>query len=140
MNSLPGTYALIMKSSEQQTIPVGKLGHLHIEKGFYVYVGSALGNGGICARIRHHMRTAQTLHWHIDYLRVFVCVEAIWYSNDRNHREHRWAHIFENIPVHTFSVKVRTHPQEIHCWLEAKSAILMDAMKSNTQYKLREVI
>lgn len=46
----------------------------------------------------------------------------------------------KNIPVHTFSVKVRTHPQEIHCWLEAKSAILMDAMKSNTQYKLREVI
>ena len=34
----------------------------------------------------------------------------------------------KNIPVHTFSVKVQTHPQEIHRWLEAKSDILMDAM------------
>jgi len=46
----------------------------------------------------------------------------------------------KNIPVHIFSVKARTSPPEIHCWLQAKSDILMATLKSNTQNELREVI
>ena len=47
--------------------------------GQYVYVGSALGPGGLQARLRRHVdpgsRQAQRPHWHIDYLTA-ICKPA----------------------------------------------------------------
>ncbi len=57
--------------------------------GFYLYVGSALGPGGISAA--HHIRPAD---WHIDYLRLRTTIEEIWFSYDRKSREHDWARFF----------------------------------------------
>ena len=37
-----------------QEVPIGKLGVLHMLPGIYVYVGSALGPGGLAARIERH--------------------------------------------------------------------------------------
>ncbi len=36
--------------------------------GWYVYVGSARGSGGIRARIKRHFQHGKTAHWHIDLL------------------------------------------------------------------------
>ncbi len=36
--------------------------------GWYFYVGSARGSGGIRARVRRHFRHKKTAHWHIDRL------------------------------------------------------------------------
>ena len=54
--SLPGTYALVVRVSGRSEIAVGKLGVLAAQPGFYVYVGSAMGPGGLAARIGRHCR------------------------------------------------------------------------------------
>ena len=68
--SLLGTYALVLRVSGCPEIAVGKLGVLAAQPGFYVYVGSALGPGGLAARVGTHYRHAKRLRWHVDYLRA----------------------------------------------------------------------
>jgi Uri superfamily endonuclease len=48
---------------------VGRLGIFGLRPSFYVYVGSALGPGGLAARIGRHARQKKTWRWHVDYLR-----------------------------------------------------------------------
>ena len=42
--------------------------HFEIRKGYYVYVGSAMGSGGVAARLKHHSKISKKLHWHLEYL------------------------------------------------------------------------
>jgi len=42
--------------------------HVSIAPGWYVYAGNAHGPGGIRARLRRHLRSGKTRHWHIDDL------------------------------------------------------------------------
>jgi Uri superfamily endonuclease len=66
-----GIYCLVL-SGAGGPVRVGALGELFFPSGFYVYTGSALGPGGVPARVGRHIRTAVTpgsrTHWHIDYL------------------------------------------------------------------------
>ena len=94
LNSKPGTYALILLSSSNKIISVGKLGKLKLQKGNYVYIGSALSPGGLRARIKYHNRLSTKPHWHIDYLKPFVEIKEIWYSYDTHRNEHNWANNF----------------------------------------------
>ncbi len=64
--NLKGSYVLHIEVPEEQTIRVGGLGPVRFRKGFYAYVGSALG--GIDARVSRHLREEKKMHWHIDYL------------------------------------------------------------------------
>ena len=91
MQSRSGTYALILKSSSDAMVEVGKLGRLRLQNGFYVYVGSAFGPGGLNARIAHHVRISERPHWHMDYLRPALDLNEIWFTYDSRHREHQWA-------------------------------------------------
>lgn len=91
MQSLPGTYALVLSSSFHQPIKIGKLGTIHAEPGYYLYVGSAFGTGGIKARVRHHRQKTNRSHWHIDYLRISMRLDEIWYTYDPSRLEHKWA-------------------------------------------------
>jgi len=93
MNSLPGTYALIFLSSRERQLTIGKLGTLQLKPGFYIYIGSAFGPGGLKARIAHHCKKARRPHWHIDYLGPFLHLAEIWYTYDPVHREHQWTQI-----------------------------------------------
>jgi len=47
----PGTYALILSCASNARIQVGRLGTMRLQRGYYVYLGSALGPGGLRARI-----------------------------------------------------------------------------------------
>jgi Uri superfamily endonuclease len=94
----PGTYALILSSKTVAMIRVGRLGDLWLQRGFYVYVGSALGPGGVRGRLAHHMRPAERAHWHIDYLRKKTTLEAVWFCYNRKPREHAWAKRFAAMP------------------------------------------
>ncbi len=89
----PGTYALVCASESRQVIEVGRLGRFEMRPGWYLYVGSAFGPGGIRGRIEHHRRTAVHPHWHIDYLRLHARLEAVWFTCDRSPREHLWARV-----------------------------------------------
>jgi Uri superfamily endonuclease len=93
MQSRPGTYALVMACYSDQRVSVGKLGRLRLRPGFYVYVGSAFGPGGLKARIAHHRKISKTPHWHMDYLRPALTLKEIWFTYDSSRREHQWADV-----------------------------------------------
>jgi Uri superfamily endonuclease len=96
MHSLPGTYTLVLNSSIQNQVAIGKLGSILLKPGFYVYVGSAFGPGGLRARTNHHLRYSRRPHWHIDYLAPSLRLHEIWYTYDPTRREHQWAEIHAN--------------------------------------------
>jgi Uri superfamily endonuclease len=86
-----GTYALILVSSSQKVIQIGRLGQLRLNPGYYIYIGSAFGPGGLKARISHHKRLSKHPRWHVDYLRTVTYLRGVWYTYDSVHREHQWA-------------------------------------------------
>jgi len=87
----PGTYILILESPAKRRVRVGALGTLELEPGFYAYVGSALGSGGLRGRLAHHSGRSRAPHWHIDYMRRHTALREIWFSAGASRREHRWA-------------------------------------------------
>lgn len=79
MDDLPvqtGTYALILELGESRTLEIGRLGVFHFPAGFYVYMGSARGPGGLRGRLRRHLRGDGKCHWHIDYLAAMAIVRG----------------------------------------------------------------
>jgi Uri superfamily endonuclease len=87
----PGTYALILSCASHARIQVGRLGTMQLQHGYYVYLGSALGSGGLRARMAHHQKPATRPHWHIDYLRAHTRLHSVWLRYDGRRREHEWA-------------------------------------------------
>ncbi|WP_405303451.1 DUF123 domain-containing protein [Methanobrevibacter sp.] len=63
---MKGCYCLIINLNETSEIKIGKLGKITFEKGYYVYVGSAMNS--LIARIKRHLSDDKKIHWHIDYL------------------------------------------------------------------------
>ncbi|MDR3763100.1 MAG: GIY-YIG nuclease family protein [Acidobacteriota bacterium] len=92
-DALPGTYALVFHCTAAE-FPVGRLGTLRLAPGWYVYVGSAFGPGGVRGRLLHHLRPSPRPHWHVDYLKQFAELEEVWFVCSRRVWEHRWAHFF----------------------------------------------
>jgi len=88
-----GVYALVMRLEKDRTIEIGKLGVFDFERGWYVYLGSAHGSGGVKARTDRHCRdgNGKKYKWNVDYLRTFAPVTEIWYSYAPRYREHDWA-------------------------------------------------
>ena len=117
LNPEPGTYALVLASPSREVINVGKLGKLKLQKGYYGYIGSAFGPGGLKARINYHNRLSVKPHWHIDYIKPFVEIMDVWYSYDVHSYEHNWTNIFlkfldVSIPLNGFGssdCKCKTH-------------------------------
>ena len=91
MTAQPGTYALVLECQQTGTVRIGRLGVLELQPGFYVYVGSAFGPGGLASRIQHHRQVAARPHWHIDYLRPACDLVAVWFTTDSTRCEHSWA-------------------------------------------------
>ncbi|MGD2078965.1 MAG: GIY-YIG nuclease family protein [Chloroflexota bacterium] len=89
-----GTYALISYLAGGRLIQVGKLGTFEFPAGYYLYTGSAFGPGGLAGRLGRHLAasaSAKSLHWHIDYLRQWASIVAVWFQVHSIPREHDWA-------------------------------------------------
>ncbi len=84
-----GTYIIVLYMDRSKQLQIGKLGRLKFKKGYYAYVGSAFGTGGLKARIKHHIAPKKRYHWHIDYLNPNV--RKVWVSDDGERLEHTWA-------------------------------------------------
>lgn len=102
-----GTYVLIASLAQMTRLKIGSLGPHALAPGFYLYVGSALGAGGIQARLRHHLESTANPHWHIDYLLTAAKPVEVWYSASDRKLEHHWADLLERasqfrIPVPRF--------------------------------------
>ena len=77
-----------MELGEERTIEVGRLGVFLFLAGWYCYVGSAFGPGGVAARCGHHRKISPRPRWHIDYLRAHC---------DPEPREHQWAELLGRV-------------------------------------------
>jgi Uri superfamily endonuclease len=91
ISSAPGTYAVCLRLMAFRSIVIGKMGKIDFSAGWYVYVGSAMGPGGLAARIGRHCRVTKKKHWHIDYLRPATRMKGVFVSEDPVRREHEWA-------------------------------------------------
>ena len=69
---MKGVYTLVLEVQETITVMVGKIGLLRFDRGLYLYVGSALGDGAssIEGRLRRHTKKHKKTFWHIDHLLI----------------------------------------------------------------------
>jgi Uri superfamily endonuclease len=70
---MKGTYIIVLYLSKDLIIKVGALGKILFAKGYYLYVGSAMGNinsSSLLNRVNRHLSNSKDkkIHWHIDYL------------------------------------------------------------------------
>ena len=62
-----GTYCLIFHvDTIRFKVKSGR--KFFLERGNYIYVGSAFGSGGIRTRVKRHLKRRKKLHWHIDFI------------------------------------------------------------------------
>jgi Uri superfamily endonuclease len=55
-------------------------------------VGSALGNGGLSARVARHRRSQKRKHWHIDYLLEHARIVDVYADASGRRLECVWSH------------------------------------------------
>jgi len=93
-----GTYILIAFLPQMKRLEVGRLGVCHMTPGYYAYVGSAFGPGGLRARLRHHLESVAEPHWHIDYLLAHAKPVEVWYALSDRKLERALAEVLEQCP------------------------------------------
>ncbi|MGD8626516.1 MAG: DUF123 domain-containing protein [Anaerolineae bacterium] len=96
-----GTYLLALWLDGEQTIAVGRLGDFRFPAGWYLYAGSALGPGGLAARLGRHRRrlgAGKKAHWHIDHLRQRAAWAGAWGRRGSERRECAWARALRALP------------------------------------------
>jgi Uri superfamily endonuclease len=101
-----GCYTLVMRLPRARSIRVGRLGRVLFPRGVYVYVGSALGSGGLRSRVGRHLRGDGKVRWHIDYLRrrAIAAVEACFYTVADKSFECEWSKALAALPDATVPV------------------------------------
>jgi Uri superfamily endonuclease len=101
-----GTYLLLLHLPAACHVRVGRLGSYDMGAGWYLYVGSAFGAGGLAARLGYHMRRIkQRPHWHIDYLRAVAPIREIWAAAGVGRLEQAWCRALLAVPG--FQVPIR---------------------------------
>jgi Uri superfamily endonuclease len=96
-----GTYVLALWLDAPRAISVGRLGRFEFPPGWYLYVGSALGPGGLEARLSRHFRrlaSGKRAHWHADYVREFAAWGGAWACHSQERLECTWAEAIRRRP------------------------------------------
>ena len=93
-----GTYILILRVPQMKRLEIGRLGAFDIVPGYYAYLGSAFGPGGIRARVGHHLEPVDQPHWHIDWLLSVALPLEVWYAASDRKLEHDWAELLRDAP------------------------------------------
>ena len=93
-----GTYTLVLRLEDKEEITIGKLGTFTFPAGYYLYVGSALGPGGLEARLARHRRRDKRLRWHIDYLLEHAQLVEVWSAASADKLECLWAQAARQLP------------------------------------------
>jgi Uri superfamily endonuclease len=153
MLSIPsklGSYALQLNLVDTQDLRIGRLGKYEFPAGEYIYLGSALGSGGLQARLGRHLRGVRRLHWHIDWLRSKAVVSGYYFLVSDDRLECLWsqaliAHLSAGVPVPGFGAsdcRGNQYPCSAHLvWLkddgyrEKIQLILSKASGSQVRYR-----
>ena len=98
MEDSAGTYVLLIEVLRDTDVRVGRLGVVAFPRGYYCYVGSALGPGGWRARLARHLRQQKKPHWHIDHLLRRAVVLETWCAPSVARLECTWARALLRLP------------------------------------------
>jgi Uri superfamily endonuclease len=93
-----GTYLLVLRLGRAAQIQIGALGLFGFPAGWYIYAGSAMGPGGLRARLARHSRAEKRLHWHIDYVLAVGVLQATWQVASLERLECAWATAVSELP------------------------------------------
>ena len=96
MSRSKGTYALVLALDEETIIGAGRLGVTSFLKGYYVYLGSALGS--LFPRLRRHLSGEGKPRWHIDYLRRYARAVEAWHAVSDERLECSWYRAVAGMP------------------------------------------
>lgn len=77
---------------------MGALGRIELAEGRHAYAGSALGPGGVRARLARHVGRRGRRHWHVDHLRGATRPVEAWWVHDGRRLECRWAAAVAGLP------------------------------------------
>lgn len=100
-SSIIGTYVLALWLGAERSLTIGRLGRHRFPAGWYLYVGSARGPGGLQARLKRHRRQLglnKRAHWHIDLLREHSCWGGAWTRAGEERVECTWAGTLARLP------------------------------------------
>jgi Uri superfamily endonuclease len=89
--SAPGVYLLLLTLPARIETQIGRLRRIDFAPGLYGYAGSALGPGGLAARLKRHASGAGRRHWHIDYLLPHARLVGVLAREDTQRLECTWA-------------------------------------------------
>ncbi|MEJ2210061.1 MAG: DUF123 domain-containing protein [Anaerolineae bacterium] len=84
-----------------RSLAIGRLGRHRFPAGWYLYVGSAHGPGGLRARLARHRRRlgpGKRAHWHIDYVREGSTWGGAWVRTGGQRLECTWARTLARLP------------------------------------------
>ena len=97
-NLLPGpgkgTYVLLLFLERDKEILANRRRRsspILFRAGYYAYVGSAYGPGGLRSRISRHLKKEKKCLWHIDHLRRVAVPVEVWVNVHERKREKIWA-------------------------------------------------
>lgn len=96
-----GAYVLALYLTSPCTITIGRFGEFDFPAGWYLYVGSARGPGGLQARLARHRRRLtkdKRARWHIDYLRDYAEWGGTWTRASDRRLECAWAAKLRRLP------------------------------------------
>jgi Uri superfamily endonuclease len=93
-----GAYILVAFLSRAKQLRIGRLGICNLPPGYYAYVGSAFGSGGLRARLCYHLRTHARPHWHLDYLLAHAKPVEVWCALSDQKLERALAELLERSP------------------------------------------
>jgi len=74
-----GVYVLVVELLEDAVLKTRGGRVFELRPGIYFYVGSALGSGGVEARVKRHLSRKNKMFWHIDYLTSYPSARLIGY-------------------------------------------------------------
>jgi Uri superfamily endonuclease len=98
-----GTYVVVYQAKAGTVQRIGRLETYWVPAGLLLYVGSALGAGGVRARTDRHCDTYAPLRWNIDHLKAIARPVELWwaYAKEGSHRtqvECPWAMALAGLP------------------------------------------
>lgn len=93
LSKAKGTYVVLARLAEARRLAIGRLGTFDLIPGYYAYVGSAHGSGGLRARLEHHVGSTAKPFWHIDYLLQWAQPVELWLAASSRKLEQDWAEL-----------------------------------------------
>jgi Uri superfamily endonuclease len=104
---IKGTYAVLFYcATKVVSLPRGCAGKYTLRPGWYVYIGSAFGPGGVCARVSRHLSKGAPVRWQIDRTKRYLTPHAVWFTVDAKKRECLWARSVLKMPKASYLSRV----------------------------------